>query len=323
MSLPESVSNIGIDVSKASLDVAVHETGSQWSCRNELLALPELTEKLRALKPKRILLEASGGAEALLAAHLGAAGLPVIVINPRQVRDFAGAIGQRAKTDRIDALVLARFAAQVQPPLRPLKPVETELLEQLVGRRDHLVQMHISERLRLQQAERQLHHRTIVAGLKDHLKYLEKRIEQVEREITKFIRSSPLWTETDKRHQSVPGVGPVTSRVLIAELPELGKLDHKEIASLCGLAPHARDSGKFHGKRTIRGGRARVRTALYMAALAATRHNPQIKLFYERLLKAGKEKKVALIACAHKLLITLNAMAKNNTAWQPLPTKSA
>ena len=315
MSLP--LTNIGIDVAKATLDIAVHETQTHWTSRHELLEFPELAATLAALNPARIVLEASGGSEELLAGYLAAAGLPVIVINPRQVRDFAGAIGQRAKTDRIDALVLARFAAVVAPPIRPLKAQATQLLEQLVGRRDNLVQMLLAERLRLQQAQRRLHHKSIVADLKHHIKYLEKRLDQGDEEITKFVRSSPLWSETDKRLQSVPGVGPVTTRVLIAELPELGKLSHKEISGLCGLAPHARESGQWRGKRTTRGGRARVRTALYMAALVGTKHNSVLKGLYERLVKAGKAKKVALIACAHKLLITLNAMMKNKTAWNP------
>ena len=309
--------NVGIDVANATLDIAVHETQTHWTSRHDLLEFPELAAKLAALSPSRIVLEASGGCEELLAGYLAAAGLPVIVINPRQVRDFAGAIGQRAKTDRIDALVLARFAAVVAPPIRPLKAQETQLLEQQVARRDNLVQMLLAERLRLQQAQRRLHHKSIIADLQHHITYLEQRLDHVDEEITKFVRASPLWKETDKRLQTVPGVGPTTSRVLIAELPELGKLNHKEISGLCGLAPHARESGQWRGKRTTRGGRARVRTALYMAALVGAKHNPVLKDLYQRLVKAGKAKKVALIACAHKLLVMLNAMMKNNTTWNP------
>jgi transposase len=316
MSSPSPAINIGIDVSKKTLDIAVHETDTHWTTKHEFTDFPQLLKQLQALTPTRIILEASGGLENLVVSYLAAAGLPVIVINPRQVRDFARATGQLAKTDRIDAFVLARLGAALQPAVRQLKSSETQELEALVGRRAQLVNMLTAERLRLGQAQQQRRH-SIVADLKAHISWLEKRLDKCEGDLLQLLRSSPIWRETDQRLQSVPGVGPVTALVLIAELPELGHLPDKQIVALCGLAPHARDSGMWHGKRTTRGGRARVRTALYMAALVATKHNLVIKTFYRRLLQAGKEKKVALTACMRKLLVILNAMFRNQTSWQP------
>lgn len=248
--------------------------------------------------------------------YLATAGLPVIVINPRQARDFARATGQLAKTDRLDALVLARLGAVLQPAVRSLKSAETQELEALVTRRAQLVEMLTAERLRLQQAQQQ-RRQAISKDLKAHITWLQKRLDQCEDDLSQRLRASPLWREMDQRLQSVPGVGPITSLVLIAELPELGQLSNKQIVALCGLAPHARDSGKWHGKRTTRGGRARVRAALYMAALVATKYNLVIKTFYGRLLQMGKQKKVALTACMRKLLVTINAMFRNQTSWQP------
>jgi transposase len=294
----------------------VHETETHWTSQHEFSEFPQLLKTLRALNPKRIIIEASGGLENLLVSQLATAGLPVIVINPRQVRDFARATGQLAKTDRIDALVLARFGATIAPDIRQLKSVETQELEALVARRAQLVNMLTAERVRLQQAQQQRRH-SIVADLKAHIHWLEKRLDKCEGDLSQLLRSSPIWRANEERLRSVPGVGPVTSLVLIAELPELGQLPDKQIVALCGLAPHARDSGKWHGKRTTRGGRARVRTALYMAALVATKHNLVIKTFYQRLVKAGKEKKVALTACMRKLLVILNAMFRTQTSWQP------
>jgi transposase len=316
MSSPSPAINIGIDVSKETLDIAVHETDTHWTSKHEGIEFPELIKQLRSLTPTRIIIEASGGLEHLLVSYLAAAGLPVIVLNPRQVRDFARATGQLAKTDRLDALVLARMGAVLQPTVRPLKSAETQELEALVNRRAQLVEMLTAERLRLQQAQQQ-QRKTIVADLKAHISWLQKRLDQAEDDLSQRLRSSSLWRETDQRLQSVPGVGPITALVLIAELPELGHFSNKQLVALCGLAPHARDSGKWHGKRTTRGGRGRVRTALYMAALVATKHNPVIKTFYLRLLRAGKEKKVALTACMRKLLVILNAMFRNQTSWQP------
>lgn len=316
MSSPPPAMNIGIDVSKEKLDIAVYETDTQWTSKHEFIEFPELIKRLRSLTPTRIIIEASGGLEHLLVSYLAAAGLPVIVVNPRQVRDFARATGQLAKTDRLDALVLARLAATLQPAVRPLKSAETQELEALVNRRAQLVEMLTAERLRLQQAQQQ-QRKTIVADLKAHISWLQQRLDQAEDDLSQRLRASPLWRETDQRLQTVPGVGPITALMLIAELPELGHFPNKQLVALCGLAPHARDSGKWHGKRTTRGGRARVRTALYMAALVATKHNPVIKTLYLRLLRAGKEKKVALTACMRKLLVILNAMFRNQTSWQP------
>jgi transposase len=316
MSLPSPLTSIGIDVSKETLDIAVHESETHWTTKHEFTEFPQLLKSLRALTPIRIIIEASGGTENLLVSYLATNGLPVIVINPRQVRDFARATGQLAKTDRIDAFVLARFGAVIQPAVRPLKSAENQELEALVARRAQLVNMLTAERVRLQQAQQQ-HRHSIVADLKAHISWLEKRLDKCEGDLSTLLRSSPLWQARDERLQSVPGVGPVTALVLIAELPELGQLPDKQIVALCGLAPHARDSGKWRGKRTTRGGRARVRTALYMAALVATKHNLVIKTFYRRLLRAGKEKKVALTACMRKLLVILNAMFRNQTSWLP------
>lgn len=318
MSSPSPTINIGIDVSKETLDIAVHETETHWTNKHEFTEFPQLLKSLKLLQPTRIIIEASGGTENLLVSYLAAAGLPVIVVNPRQVRDFARATGQLAKTDRIDAFVLARFGATIKPEIRQLKSVENQELEALVARRAQLVSMLTAERVRLQQAQQQRRH-SIVADLKAHISWLEKRLDKCEGDLSQLLRSSPIWGTSEERLRSVPGVGPITALVLIAELPELGQLPDKQIVALCGLAPHARDSGKWHGKRTTRGGRARVRTALYMAALVATKHNLVIKTFYRRLLSAGKEKKVALTACMRKLLVILNAMFRNQTSWQPPP----
>jgi transposase len=316
MSSPSPAINIGIDVAKETLDIAVHESETHWTSKHEFSEFPQLLKSLQGLQPTRIIIEASGGTENLLVSYLATAGLPVIVINPRQVRDFARATGQLAKTDRIDAFVLARFGATIAPAIRQLKSAEAQELEALVARRAQLVNMLTAERVRLQQAQQQRRH-SIVADLKAHISWLEKRLAKCEDDLSERLRSSPLWRATDERLQSVPGIGPVTALVLIAELPELGQLPDKQIVALCGLAPHARDSGKWHGRRTTRGGRARVRTALYMAALVASKHNLVIKNFYRRLLHAGKEKKVALTACMRKLLVILNAMFRNQTSWQP------
>lgn len=316
MSSPSPEINIGIDISKETLEVAVHETNTHWTAKHEFTAFPEIIKALRSLTPTRIVLEASGGLENLLVSYLAAAGLPVIVINPRQARDFARAAGQLAKTDRLDAFVLARLGAALQPAVRQLKSAATQELEALVIRRAQLVEMLTAERLRLQQAQQQ-RRQAIIKDLKAHISWLQKRLDQCEEDLSQLLRASPLWRETDERLQSIPGVGPITSLVLIAELPELGQLSNKQIVALCGLAPHARDSGKWHGKRTTRGGRARVRATLYMATLVATKHNLVIKTFYRRLLQAGKHKKVALTACMRKLLVTLNAMFRNQTSWQP------
>jgi len=314
MSSVSPSTNIGIDVSKETLDIAVHESAVHWTNKHDFTEFSQLLKALKALHPIRIIIEASGGLENLLASYLGAHNLPVIVVNPRQVRDFARATGKLAKTDRIDAFVLASFGATLKPAVRQLKSAETQELEALVARRTQLVNMLTAERVRLQQAQQQ-RRQSIVADLKAHISWLEKRLHICEGDLSQLLRLSPIWRASDERLQSVPGIGPVTALVLIADLPELGQLPDKQIVALCGLAPHARDSGKWHGKRTTRGGRAQVRTALYMAALVATKHNLVIKTFYRRLLSAGKQKKLALTACMRKLLVILNAMFRNQTSW--------
>jgi transposase len=313
---PATTTHIGIDVSEKTLDIAVHESGAHWVCAHERAAFPALIKQLKALRPERIIVEASGGYERVLVTRLAAAGLPVIVVNPAQVRHFARATGKMAKTDRIDALLLARFGATLKPPIRPLKSAETQALEHLLARRDQLVEMLSTECIRHKQARRQEWPAPIVKDLRDHIAELEKRLARSEDDLSQMLQSSPVWRVNDKLLQSVVGVGPTTARVLLAHLPELGQSDVKQLAGLCGLAPHARDSGHWTGKRSIKGGRARVRTALYMAALVASRHNPVFKKFYQHLLDVGKEKKVALIACARKLLVILHYIVKRQTPWQ-------
>jgi transposase len=312
---PATTTHIGIDVSERTLDIGVHESGVHWVCEHKRAAFPALIKQLKKLRPERIIVEASGGYERILVTRLAAAGLPVIVVNPAQVRHFARATGRLAKTDRIDALLLSRFGATLKPLVRPLKSAETQAFEHLLARRDQLVEMLTTERIRLKQAQRQEWPGLVLKDLREHIGELEKRLAQSEGELSATLQSSPLWRVNDELLRSVPGVGHVTSRVLLAHLPELGQGDVKQLAGLCGLAPHARESGHWTGKRSIKGGRSRVRTALYMAALVASRTNPVFIEFYQRLLAAGKEKKVALMACARKLLVILHAMVKQQIPW--------
>lgn len=301
---------IGIDVAKAELVVACRPSLDQWRVANTSEGLAELIARLRPLAPEIIVLEATGGYERAAAAALAAAGLPVVVVNPRQVRDFAKSTGQRAKTDRVDAAMLALFGERVQPALRPLPDETTEDLGALLLRRRQLTDMLVAEKNRLGLA------RTPVRkSLKQHIAYLERELRITESELTDAIEASPIWRVKDDLLQSTPGVGPAVSQTMLAELPELGTLTGRQIASLVGVAPVAHDSGTLRGKRAIAGGRARVRTILYMAALVATRHNPVIRSFYHRLLIAGKPKKVALVACMRKLLIILNAMLRDGQPW--------
>lgn len=302
---------IGIDVSKASLDVAVHPTKEDWTVSNDPAGLQELLPRLQALQPQIIVLEATGGYETLLVAALLAGGLPVAVVNPRQVRDFAKSIGRLAKTDRIDAHVLARFATAVELKVRPLPDAQLQELSDLLARRRQVVEMLTAEKNRFKMARG-----PVQADIREHIAWLERKLDQLDDELRQRLRSSPVWREKEDLLRSVPGVGPVLSVTLLAELPELGQLDRKQIAALVGVAPLNRDSGQHQGKRMVWGGRAAVRSALYMGTLVATRHNPVIKRFYERLLAAGKARKVALVACMHKLLIILNAMIKHRTPWR-------
>lgn len=304
--------NIGIDVSKQLLEVAVHEHDFRYHCPNNSSAFAELLAELIALRPARIVLEATGGLEKPVVAALHAAHLPVVVINPRQVRAFAKAIGQLAKTDCLDAAVLAHFAAALKPPLRPLKAKEEQELEALMGRRGQLVDMLAAEKNRRHSATSEAVRETI----KEHIDWLEDRIAELDEQLQARLVSSAAWQNTDAILQSVPGIGPVVSFSLLAELPELGTLNRQRISKLVGVAPLNCDSGQQRGVRHIFGGRARVRSMLYMAALTALRFNPVIKEFYQRLVGKGKPHKVALTACMRKLLSIVNLMVRNQTVWK-------
>lgn len=304
--------NVGIDVSKLTLDIAIHETGESWSCSNELAGVKDLLSKLKQAKPTRIVLEATGGYETLVSATLAAAELPVIMVNPRQVRDFAKATGQLAKTDRIDARMLAHFAAVIDPPARPAKSPEAQHLEALLARRRQIVDMLVAEKNRLSNNR----DRAVVKDLKAHIAWLERRLKASDDELQRVLKDSPAWRERDDLLRSVPGVGPVLSLTLLAQLPELGQLNRRQIAKLVGVAPFNRDSGQWRGARHIWGGRSVVRPPLFMATLSATRSNPIIKSFYRRLIAAGKAPKVALTACMRKLLTILNTIVKTQISWR-------
>jgi len=303
---------IGIDVSKHSLDLHLRPQSQTWTVAYELAQLPALVKQLQALTPDRIIVEATGGLETLLVSHLGAAGLPVCVINPRQARDFAKATGQLAKTDRLDAAVLAHFGEAIKPELRPLPSAQAQAFEALLQRRRQLIEMLVAEKNRLLQCQ---HLRAIAKDVRQHIAFLEKRLGRCDRELREAVEQSPLWRAKDNLLKSVPGIGEVTSLTLLASLPELGELTNKEIAKLVGVAPQTQQSGRWRGQAGCGGGRAGVRAVLYMATLSATRSNPVIRSFYQRLLLAGKPKKVALVACMRKLLVILNAMVKHQTAW--------
>jgi transposase len=301
----------GIDVSKARLDVALWPRGERWSMTNDEFGIAQAVDRLRAVKPVLVVLEATGGLELSVTGALAAATLPVVVVNPRQVRDFAKATGELAKTDAIDAGVLARFAEAVRPEVRLLPDGCTQELRALLARRRQLVEMLTAEKNRLGSAPG-----SIKGEIRDHICWLERRLKRTNDSLAQALRSSPIWRAKDDRLRSAPGVGPVLATTLLADLPELGRLNRKEIAALVGVAPFNRDSGNQRGKRMIWGGRASVRAALYMGALVAVRHNPVIRAFYGRLRQAGKGKKLALTACMRKLLIILNAMIKQQTNWQ-------
>lgn len=307
---------VGIDISKARLDIATRPTNAGWQVDNNEEGIASLVDKLKQLEPALIILEATGGYETAVTAALASGGLPVAVVNPRQVRDFAKSLGQLAKTDKIDAALLAHFADAVRPELRLLPDEQTQELQGLLVRRRQLIEMLVAEKNRLPMT-----HKRLKAGVKEHIQYLEHQLEDLDQEIQDRLRSSPVWREQEDLLRSVPGVGKVLSVTLLAELPELGKLNRKQIAALVGVAPYNCDSGKKRGKRAIWGGRASVRSALYMAALSAKRFNPVIKSFYDKLAAAGKPFKVAMTACMRKLLTILNAMMRSGTRW--LPQKAA
>jgi transposase len=301
---------VGVDVAKEQLDVAVRPSGDRWREVNDEAGITALVTRLQPLAPALIVCEATGGFERAAIAALAAAGLPVVVANPRQVRDFARATGQLAKTDALDASILALFAERVRPTPRPLPDAAAQLLDAVLTRRRQLLEMLTAEKNRLGFAPKPLHR-----GIQAHIRWLERQLDDVTKELAALIEASPVWRAKDDLLQSVPGVGPIVSYTLLGELPELGTLSHKQIAALVGVAPLARDSGTLRGKRLVWGGRASVRTALFMAALCGRRSNPALKIFYDRLKAAGKPTKVALIACARKLLTILNAMVRNNRRW--------
>jgi transposase len=301
---------VGIDVSKAGLDVGVLPLAQFWTTPNDEAGCRSLAERLQTLSPTLIVLEATGGFETLAAATLAAAGLPVVVVNPRPVRDFAKATGSLAKTDRLDARVLALFAQRVRPAVRPLKDTQSRELDALFARRRQIVEMLTMERNRLGLAAA-----PVRKDLKAHIHWLVKRLKDVDGGLKALIQNSPVWREKDDLLQSTPGIGPVASVALLAQLPELGTLNRRQIGALAGIVPFNNDSGKFKGQRHVWGGRAMVRAVLYMATLAAIRCNPSIKAFYQRLRAAGKKPKVAIVACMRKLLTILNAMLKTKTPW--------
>ena len=303
---------VGIDVSKDRLDVAVRPSGEAFAVERNAAGLELLAGRLAGLVPYIVALEATGGFETVAAAALAGAGLPVAVVNPAQIRAFARAIGQRAKTDPIDAAVIAHFAEATRPEPRPLPDEATRLLADLVSRRRQIVEMMAAEG----QRERRLTDKRLKKSIARLRKALEKELTELDSEIDDQMRGSPAWREKEDLLASVPGIGPIIARTLIAELPELGTLSRKQIAALAGLAPFTRQSGQWKGRSFIGGGRTAVRTALFMGALVAKRHNPVLKVFFDRLLAAGKPKMVALIAVARKLLTILNAILRDNRPWQ-------
>jgi transposase len=301
----------GIDVAKSTLEVAITGQKEVRSFSNSKGGIEELLNYLKAMPLKGIVMEATGGLEKLLSATLTETGLPAVVVNPRQVRDYAKAKGKLAKTDAIDARILAQFARDIHPEVRALPDKQTEQIKSIMARRCQVIEMITAERNRLNTADL-----SVRPLIESHIDWLKGQLKEIDRNLDEHIRSSPIWREKEAMLRSTPGVGPVLSRTLIGSLPELGKLNRKEIATLVGVAPLNRDSGTLRGKRTIWGGRAKVRASLYMAALVGTRYNPVIKAFYTRLLQKGKAKKVALVACMRKLLTILNSIIRYRKAWQ-------
>jgi transposase len=303
---------IGIDVSKDRLDVAVRPSGERLVVSRDAEGLDALIAKLTPLAPRAVAVEATGGYETVVAASLAAAGLPIVVVNPAQVRSFAQALGKRAKSDPIDAAIIAHFVEATRPQIRPLPDEETRLLADLVDRRRQIVAMIVAER----QRQKRLTNRRLQKSIARLLAALQKELSSLETDIDESVRGSPAWREKEDLLSSVPGIGPTIARTLLAELPELGSLDRRKVAALVGLAPWTRQSGKWKGKSFIGGGRADVRAALFLGAMVAARHNPDLKAFRERLIKAGKPKLVALVATARKLLTILNAIIRDHRPWR-------
>jgi transposase len=304
---------VGIDVAKKHLDIHVRPAGSGFTVSRDDTGLDELVARLQPLSAALIVLEATGGYEAVVLATLAGAGLPVLAVNPRQVRDFARACGCLAKTDSLDAAVIALFAERIRPELRPQPDCETQALGEIAARRRQVVEMITAENLRRQQTA----NRKVQIRLDAHIAWLQKELTEVDADLDTAIRGSDVWCHNESLLLSVPGVGKTVARTLLAELPEIGTLDRREIAALVGVAPFNHDSGSHRGTRSIRGGRNVVRAKLYMAAWVATRCNTVIKPFYERLIAAGKPRKVALVACMRKLLTALNALIRDQKSWQP------
>ena len=302
----------GVDVSKARLDVAVRPTGERYSLANEPEGIDALVGRLEEAGPELVVLKATGGFERPAAAALAASGIAVAVVNPRQARDFAKATGTLAKTDKIDAYVLARFAEALKPEPRTLPSEEALLLGEILGRRRQLIGMLVAENNRLSA----IVSAPVKRRIRAHVRWLEKELSRTDLELEEVLEASPVWRENEALLRSVPGVGPTLARTLLAELPELGTLTHKRLSALVDVAPFNRDSGRIRGKREVWGGRAKVRSALYMSAMVASKHNPLIREFYERLVEAGKPKKVALVACMRKLLAILNAMMRDRRPWR-------
>jgi transposase len=304
---------VGVDVSKDWLDVAISSTDTEVRFSNDERGVAQLVTLVAAQERTLVVMEATGGYERLATASLLKALLQVAVVNPRQVRDFAKSTGQLAKTDKLDAGILARFAEAVRPEIRPLPDALAQAFGELIARRTQLVEMIVSETNR-----QRLVTKPMRTAIQEHINWLKKGLEKIDKKIDDDIQASPAWRMKDQLLRSVPGVGKVTSARMIADLPELGQLNRKQIAALVGVAPLNRDSGTLRGTRIIWGGRAPARAALYMAALVATRRHPDLKAFYQRLLHAGKPKKVAIVACMRKLLCSLNAICRDQVIWRPL-----
>lgn len=313
--MTESSAYVGIDVSKSELEVAVG--GEAWTVPNDESGIETLLAELNQRAPTLVVLEATGGHETAAVAALAESGLPVVVANPRQVRDFGRATGQLAKTDRIDARVLALFAERVRPAVRALPDEEAQELTALLARRRQLIEMLVAEKNRHKMAPT-----AVAKGIRQHIEWLKRQLKGVDSDLERRIKESPVWRAKEDLLRSVPGIGPVVSRTLIGELPELGHLSRRQIAALVGVAPLNRDSGTLRGKRMVWGGRRSVRVALYMAALTASQRNPLIREFYQRLRERGKPPKVALTACTRKLLVILNAMVRDDASWNPVTLAS-